>query len=490
MFLTAAIQAATRDPRDDFWYGDFGTITASGQRVTEESAMRTSVVFACVKVLAESLGQVPLILYEREGKIRRRATDHPLYPILHHRANTWQTAAEYREMMQGHLALRGNAYALMDWGSRGDIKQLIPLHPGRVTPERMDSGRIRYAVREEETITRGASVQYYSEDQIHHLRGLSSDGLVGLSPIGQARESVGIALAAQDYGARFFQNDAKPGGLIEHPGFFKDQAALDRFKRGWQESQTGVNRHKTAVLENGLKYKEVGMSNLDAQFLESRKFQVEDLARMFRMMLHMIGHTEKATTWGTGIEQLTIAFVVYTLGPWLVKWEQAILRDMITEPDDYYAEFLTDGLLRGDTKARYEAYASAIDHGWLTRNEVRIAENRNPLDGLDEPLQPLNMTSAGVDENTAARLAESEITELRAAYDPDKFGKFLSATKDIYAEHSKRLQLAYGISDLAASTLCEVSRNELANCGDVPALLDQWEDNRAESVARFVRAIK
>ncbi|MCP4304729.1 MAG: phage portal protein [bacterium] len=490
MFLTASITAGSPGPTDDFWYGNPGTVTASGVRVTEDSAMTTSVVYACVKVLAESVAQLPLPLYERDGDARMRVPDHPLYEILHDRPNGWQTAFEYREMMQGHLALRGNAYAIKDVNRRGEVEQLIPLHPGRVTPERMDSGRIRYAVRDPETTVRAGSTDHYAQDEIHHLRGLSSDGLVGLSPIGQARESVGMALAAQEYGARFFQNDAQPRGIIEHPGAFKDEPALNRFKAGWQEAQSGVNRHKTAILEYGLKYHEVGMSNQDAQFLETRSFQVEDLARMFRMMLHMIGHTEKATTWGTGIEQLTIAFVVYTLGPWLVRWEQAISRDLITRPERYYAEFLTDGLLRGDTTARHEAHGSAIDHGWKTRNEVRRAENLNPLDGLDEPLQPLNMTPAGADTETAARLVEAEITELRAAYTPKSEGKFIAATREIYTEHAKRLQLAFGISDLAADTLCQVSRNELKNSPDIHALLDHWEATRADGLARFVRSVK
>lgn len=489
MFLTATYHAESHGPTDDFWYNTIGPVTSSGMRVTEDSAMQVSVVFACIKVLAESVAQLPLIVYERDGESRKKAPDHPLYALLHDQANSWQTAFEYREMMQGHLALRGNAYAFKDLSRNGEVTQLIPLHPGRVTPERMDNGRIRYAVRNPETVARASGTQHYSQDEIHHLRGLSSDGLVGLSPIGQARETVGMTMAAQEFGARFFQNDAKPGGVIEHPGAFKSEADLKRFKQGWEESQSGVNRHKTAVLEHGLKYTEIGMSNEDAQFLETRKFQVEDVARVFRMMLHMIGHTEKATSWGTGIEQMTIAFVVYTLGPWLVRWEQAILRDMITKPDKFYAEFLTDGLLRGDTKARHDAHASAIVNGWKTRNEVRIQENMNPLDGLDDPLQPLNMTPAGADTEAAARLAESEITELRAAYDSEKEGSFIAATRDIYAEHSKRMQIAFGISDLAAGTLCEVSRNEIKNSSDIPALLDHWETTRAESLARFVRNV-
>lgn len=489
MFLTGKFGAAARgrDPGDDFWYSEVGLSTTAGVPVTEDNAMRTSAVFACVRVLAESVAQLPLILYERSGKGKERASTHPLYPIMRRSPNDQQTSYEFREMMQGHLALRGNAYALIEWTGSGRVGALVPQHPDRVEVEALPSGRIRYRVKTPETVTSAQQVRNYTSDEVFHLRGLSSDGVMGLSPITMARESVGMALAAEDYGARFFKNDARPRGVIQHPSHFKDQEAAKRFKKGWQKAHGGANRHKTAVLEDGMTYANIGMSNEDAQFIDVRKYQVNDLARIFRVPPHMIGDLERATF--TNIEHQGLEFVIHTLGPWLVRWEQAIGRDLIRRPDQYFVEHLVDGLLRGDIETRYKAYAVAVTNGWLTRNEVRRMENMNPLDGLDEPLTPMNMQQGrrATDNQAAERIAQREESELRAAFDPDHVGRFLSATREIYSGLSAEIQEAFDLSETAAMSYCETGRAAIKTSSDIARTLDGLAESRAVELENLVR---
>jgi len=488
-FLTGDIGATKRGDTDDFWYSNLGIKTASGARVTADRAMRTSAVFACVRVLAESIGQLPLHMYERVADGKRAVPNHLLEEVLAF-PNAWMAGGEFRELMQGHASLRGNAFALIELGPRGLVSDLWPQHPDSAEVDVLEGRRLRYTFKEPETVARAAQKYRYSQEEVFHLRGLSADGVLGLSPIAMMRESVGIALAAEEYGARFFQNDATGGLVIEHPGSFKDVEAIKRFKAGWQEQRTGVNRHKTAVLEGGAKVSQIGLTNKDSQFLESRKFQIADVARAFRVPLHMINELDRATN--NNIEHQSLEFVVHTLGPWLVKWEQAISRQLIGDRRRYFAEFLVDGLLRGDVKSRYEAYSTGINTGFLTRNEVRRKENYNPLDGLDEPLRPLNMTPEGQSEDvsreTAIRLVSEELSELRAAYSPDRIDAFIKATREIYSIHAKKLQESLGLSQLASMTYCEVGRQQIKESQDIPALLDNWEKTRAAELALFSRS--
>jgi HK97 family phage portal protein len=300
-------------------------------------------------------------------------------------------------MLQGHLALRGNAYNQIITNPRGEIIELVPIHPDRVRVELLRSGQFRYRVTDrfgDETIL--------PRGDVWHLRGLSSDGLLGMSPIELARESLGMALAAQEYGARFFANDAKPtGGWIEFPGSFKDAEAKKIFRESYQQAQSGSNRGKVLVLENGMKFHEVGVTNKDAQFLELRKFQITDIARLFRVPPHMIADLDRATF--SNIEQQSLEFVMHTMTPWAERWEAAIERDLIFENEDLEVEFDFANLMRGDAASRSAYYQSGIQNGWLTRNEARAAENLNPIVGLEQPLRPLNMV-----EESDAEESESE----------------------------------------------------------------------------------
>ena len=374
----------------DFWFEPVSARTSSGVRVTPDASLRLSAVYACVRILSETMASLPIVLYrKRVDGGKDRVTDHWLHTLLCRRPNRYQNPFEWREMLQGHLALRGNAYCQIITNPRGEIVELVPIHPDRVRMEILRSGEFRYRVTDrfgdEAVLPRG---------DVWHLRGLSSDGLMGMSPIELARESLGMALAAQDYGSRFFANDAKPtGGWIEFPGSFKDAEAKKIFRESYQAAQSGANRGKVLVLENGMKFHEVGVTNKDAQFLELRKFQITDIARIFRVPPHMIADLDRATF--SNIEQQSLEFVMHTMTPWAERWEASIGSELLLDGDDLEVEFDFANLMRGDAASRSAYYQSGIQNGWLTRNEARVAENLNPLEGLDEPLRPLNMVEEG-----------------------------------------------------------------------------------------------
>ena len=342
-----------RSAGGDFFFEPVAARSASGIQVSPDRALRLSAVYACVRILSETMASLPLVIYrQRADGGKDRVTDHWLYHLLARRPNRFQNPFEWREMLQGHLAMRGNAFCQIISNLKGEITELMPLHPDHVRMEVMDNGDFRYRVRmqsgDEMVIPRG---------QIWHLRGLSSDGLMGMSPIELARESLGMALAAQDYGARFFRNDAKPtGGWIEFPGAFKDAEAKRVFRDSYQAAQAGSNRGKVLVLENGMKFHEVGVTNKDAQFLELRKFQITDIARLFRVPPHMIADLDRATF--SNIEQQSLEFVMHTMTPWAERWEASIESDLMLDDDRLEIEFDFANLMRGDAASRSAYYQS------------------------------------------------------------------------------------------------------------------------------------
>jgi HK97 family phage portal protein len=391
-----------RSPWGDFWFEPVSVRSSTGLRVSPDAALRLSAVYACVRILSETLASLPLVLYRpRADGGKDRVTDHWLHSLLCRRPNRYQNPFEWREMLQGHLALRGNAYNQIVTNPRGEITELVPIHPDRIRIEILPSGEYRYRV-----IDRVGQETVLPRGRVWHLKGLSSDGITGMSPIELARESLGMALAAQDYGARFFANDAKPtGGWIEFPGSFKDAEAKRVFRESYQAAQSGAHRGKVLVLENGMKFHEVGVTNKDAQFLELRKFQITDIARLFRVPPHMIADLDRATF--SNIEQQSLEFVMHTMTPWAERWEASIESDLMLDGDDLEIEFDFANLMRGDAASRSAYYQSGIQNGWLTRNEARMAENLNPIEGLDEPLRPLNMVA----ETTAEDEEEESDTE-------------------------------------------------------------------------------
>lgn len=356
------------------------TPTYTGVSITTETAMRMTAVYACIRVLAESIASLPLFVYRRRSDGGKDlVTDHPLYRLLHLAPNPEQTSFNWREMTVGHLNTRGNAYSEIVRDQRGNVVELWPLNPAKVTPERAANGEIRFKYQNEKD-----RYTYFPYSQVLHIPGLQMSGLEGLSPIAQAREAIGLGLATEEYGARFFGNNSSPGGVLQVPieNKLKDQAR-ENLKKSWEDAHKGLSTaHKVAVLEGGIEWKQIGITGRDAQFLETRKYQTNEICRIFRVPPHMIGDLERATF--SNVEQQSIDFVVHTIRPWLVRIEQCFNTRLLRENEaDLFAEFKVDGLLRGDIKSRYDAYATAIQNKIMSPNEVRALENLNPYEGGD-----------------------------------------------------------------------------------------------------------
>lgn len=370
----------------------FGAPTAAGPSVSEESALRFGAVYACVRIIAEDIASLPLITYRQQGRSKERARDHPLYTVLHDLANPETTSFEWREMMISHLLLWGNAYSEIEYSRNGEVLALWPLRPDRMEEIRRNrQGQLEYGYRlPDQTMT------WLPWWRVHHIRGLGGDGIRGWSPIRlAARQAVGLGLAAEEFGARFFSNGARPGLLLKAPGKLSEKA-FARLQESFAAEHQGLsNAHRTKILEEGLDIVTVGIPPNEAQFLETRKFQVQEIARIFRVPPHLLADLDRATF--SNIEHQSLSYVIHTLRPWLVRHEQAIYRDLlfVEERRDYFVRYQVAGLLRGDTATRYAAYTTAINSGFMTRNEARELEDWNPIDGLDEPLVPMNMIEAG-----------------------------------------------------------------------------------------------
>lgn len=395
-----------------------GTKSATGKYVTPDTALQVSAVYACVRVLSETIASLPLHVYRRLDSGKARDADHYLYPLLHDAPNPEMTSFEFRETMMGHLCLRGNAYAEKVIDRVGRVKELWPLHPDRVTVERdKETRRLVYTV----TIQGEAKQFRLDSDRILHIRGLSGDGILGYNPIQLSKESIGLALATEEYGGRFFGNASRPGGVLEHPGKLGEEAAK-RLKKSFEEMHQGLEQsHRIAILEEGLKWHQIGISQDDAQYLQTRKFQVNDIARVFRVPPHLIGDLERATF--SNIEHSSIDFVVHTIRPWLVRWEQAIQQRLFDAGEvGHFVEFLVDGLLRGDVQSRYSAYATGRQNGWLSADDIRELENMNPLpDGQGKTyLLPLNMVPADQVTKNNAVMKQGDMGEEK---DIDEMGE-------------------------------------------------------------------
>lgn len=378
------------------WLIDFfggGEKTSSGVNITEYNAMKYTAFYAAVRVLSETLGSLPLILYRKtqDGKGKERATDHPLYKILHDRPNPEMTAMVFRETLMSHLLTWGNCYAQIVRNNGFEVAQLWPLRPDRMFPKR-SGGELIYEFHKP-----GGGIKIFQSGDILHIPGLSFDGLVGYSPVQMAKEALGLGKATEQFGSNYFGNGANPGGVLEHPGTLSD-TAFQHLQDSWSQRHQGLeNAHRPAILEEGTKWTSIGIPPEDSQFLETRKFQIEEIARIFRLPPHMIGDLEHATF--SNIEQQSLDFVTYSLHPWLERWEQAIEHKLLlpNEQENYYVEHLVDGLLRGDIKARYTAYNIGRNGGWLSVNDIRLKENMDPIEDGDQYLMPLNMVPVGTE---------------------------------------------------------------------------------------------
>lgn len=388
MFITQVRSQAAggdRSPFGDFFFQPIGLRTQSGARVTPATAMGNPDVGACVKVLSESFAIMPFELYQpnpKGGRAKRR--DHWLYRLIAKAPNRFQTPYEWRLMLMGHLALRGNAFCQITSNGRGEIVELLPLHPDRMAIEPLTNGSYRYVYTDQQ-----GKPQYFARQDIWHLRGLSDDGLMGLSPIAQAREAIGEGIAMQNYSSRFFANDARPGGWIEYPGQFANNEAKKKFRDSWQELQGGSNKGKVAVLERGMKFNELGLSNKDSQFIEARGLKTAEMARIFRVPPHKIMELSRATN--NNIEHQSIEFWTDTMLPCAGLWESSISFFLLGADSDLQPDFDHVSMMRGDGKSRAERIARLVLAGVMLRNEGREEEGLDPIEGLDEPMQPANM---------------------------------------------------------------------------------------------------
>ena len=422
--------------------------TTSGKAVTERSAMQMTAVYSCVRILAEAIAGLPIHLYKyKPDGGKEKAIDHPLYLLLHDEPNPEMSSFVFRETLMTHLLLWGNAYAQVIRNGKNEVIALYPLMPNKMNVDRDEHGQLYYEYQrsdDEAPTMKGSTVRLQPSDVLH-IPGLGFDGLVGYSPIAMAKNAIGMAIACEEYGAKFFLNGATPGGVLEHPGTIKDP---QRVRESWQSTFGGSgNSNKIAVLEEGMKYTPIGISPEQAQFLETRKFQINEIARIFRVPPHMVGDLEKSSF--SNIEQQSLEFVKYTLDPWVIRWEQSIQRTLLTpeEKKSYYVKFNVEGLLRGDYQSRMNGYAIGRQNGWMSANDIRELENldRIPADeGGDLYLingNMLPMREAGAFANTTnndgKEDSENEEQEVLGVEESDSNGDS-SGGEDALSERNHR----------------------------------------------------
>ena len=350
--------------------------SSAGKNVNERSAMQMTAVYACVRILSEAIAGLPLHMYRyKDEGGKEKAIDHTLYHLLHDEPNPEMTSFVFRETLMTHLLLWGNAYAQIIRNGKGEVIALYPLMPNRMEVNRDSNGMLYYVYQKssDDAPTLEGSSVILSPSEVLHVPGLGFDGLVGYSPIAMAKNAIGLSMAAEEYGAKFYANGAAPSGVLEHPGVLKDPAKV---RDSWNAAFGGSsNSHKVAVLEEGLKYTPISISPNEAQFLETRKFQIDEIARIFRVPPHMVGDLEKSSF--SNIEQQSLEFVKYTLDPWVVRWEQSLSRALLseTEKKSYFFKFNLEGLLRGDYQSRMQGYSIGIQNGFMCPNDVRELEN-------------------------------------------------------------------------------------------------------------------
>lgn len=535
-----SMRAAMPGPLDPWWYGPVGRTSSAGISVTPESAMAVSTVFACISLLSETLGglsfQVCLHHSGDDGEWDEPDKRHPLWNVIHEYPNPWQTSREWREMGTAHLLLRGNCYCLIIPGLRGSVDMIVPLNPDRMKVTQLPNYRLRY----DYTTQNGQKVPY-NQEEILHLRGLSLDGIVGVSVIEYARHSIGLSIAEETAGGGIFTN----GGVF-HYALETDRKLGTEGRKNLRESWRGLHAgagkaHNPPVLEDGLKIHELGMNLNDSQWIEGRGFQAVDICRFFRTPPHMVGILDRSTF--NNIEQMGLDFVTYTLRPWCGRWTDSGRRDLLQDPA-YILKLDTDSLIKSDRLSRYNAHNLGLNGGWLTRNEVRREEGLKPIEGGDTALEPLNMAPAGsrdqatqeppqqdqpkepqgqvpppeppddteqvqatfvpLMEDAAARIVEREIKGLesrgaKAETDRTRFDTW--ATNEFYPKH--REYVARVLAPIAqawhtrggnavdpeqvAIAITVASLKDLYG-NFVPSVLERWAADKAEGVSQTIQA--
>jgi HK97 family phage portal protein len=517
MFLAQDIAASGRGPTDDFWYLPV-RYGAGGTRPSVAAALAVPAMYACALVLGQDIGKLPCQLFRKDGRSRAAATDHPLYRLIHRRPNRWQTAFQWRQMMQWHLMLRYNAYSRIYYDRRGRVEELVPLHPDRVTVERgMGADGVvtfRYRYRPE-----SGSEIILVRGEMFHVRGLSSDGIEGFSPLDYQGGSVSEALAAQNYSRRNMENDARPGGVLEWEGHFKSDEERAAFRASWHAAQGGANVGKTAVLERGMQFKEIKVSNADLQLVDQRKLKGYDIAAINRMPPHKIGLMERATF--SNIEHQSIEYATDTMQPWCTNWEQELSAQLLTEKEQedeqLYFEFNMNALLRGDAKARGELYGKLFSVGAMSPNDIRERENENPIDDGDRYYVPVNMVpsdrvddvvdkggnksaapgSGGEDKSNAraraleqaaaARVVRKEAAALRKIAPGDGY---LKRVEEFYRDHISFVEDVMQVDAATAMAYCAMRADTIAAAAD--GRMDQdtfWREFDARGPAELLACI-
>jgi len=414
----------------------------SGVRIDPESSLKSTVILACVRVLSSSVAGLPLHLYRRlPGGGKEVARENPLYNVLHASPNSWQTTYEWRETLMLHLLTHGQAFCEIT-GAGADT-QLIPLHPSRMKVERVENGRLRYRYREE---AGGETV--YAQDAIMHLRWLSDDGVNGMVPVEIASDAIGLARALEIHGATFFGNGARPGVILSTDQELSPEAA-EMTRRQWERAHRGPEQsHRTAVLQGGLKVNELGGNNQEAQYLEARRFAVEECCRIYGVPPHLVGDLSRSSY--SNIEQQSLDYLQNGLAPWLRRIELAIGRDLLTD-DSLFVEFDTRGLLRADATGRAAYYQTLWNLGVASVNEIRAWENLNPVDGGDTRFVQLNMTTLDkaaevveepetvVEEIVVDEAAPAEADEAPQIADVSLNGAQVSSLLEIIAQYNAGL---------------------------------------------------
>jgi len=499
---------------DPFWFSAGGLPGVSGVRVSSVSAMQLSVAYACDRVLSETIAQLPLFVYERrqEDDGRDKNTNIDIFRLLHDQPNPNMTSYVFRRLQQHHINMRGNAYAELEFAPNGRIDTIWPLHPDRITVQLMRDRMLRYIYND--PFTRQQRI--ILDGNMFHLKGYSDDGLIGLNPVHLQRNALGNAMAGRAYDGRFFKNDAQVPAVVSMAAGFESSKDRTQWLKDWNERHQSGKQHSIELLEFGATYTPTAMSNVDAQFLEGMKYRDNDIARIFKVQPHKVGILDRATL--RNIEEQNLEFVQNTILPIAVNWEQGIKKDMIIE-DDIFAEFLVEALLRGNVKAQTEAGFKAIMGGWRNRNEQRQLENRNPVDGLDEFLEPVNVRDAGsgtVDENgivamtrrekslamrAAMRIVNKEVVATRKAHSkyitqsdgPDMEG-FEGWLKDFYEGHGEFVSDVMVMKKDDAERYAEGGKNAIigavvaeshGHINMVKNLMDVWEIDRASSLANM-----
>jgi HK97 family phage portal protein len=499
--LARLLRPQALDALDDRWYtsAPYAATAYSGVSVTAGTALMSSAVWSCVRLIAESVATMPIILYRRQSDGgKRRAPEHPLYDLLHDDPNELQSAFTWKRFMMVQALLYGNAYSRIVPGARGAVDRLEPIHAEMMRIEYLADGGIRYMERNPTT----GQEQAVNVEDIFHLPGLSLDGIGGLSLVQYARESIGLALAAEGYSAKFYSQGAQPGGVLKTPGKLSP-TGYDRLKQSWQDHHAGpANWHKPAILEEGVEWVQMGMTHQDAELIAQLDWSAGDIARFFNVPLHMIQLMTKSTSWGSGIEEMGIQFVTFTLLPWVKNWEQLITKKLIVARQAYFAEFLLDSLMRGKLTERYQAYGMGRQWGWLSVNDVRRLENMNPIEDGDGYMMPLNMTELGTPppepapapqppqqrervsghyhlllHEAACRVVRKEIAALgKAAKRCEDDAAWCEAVAEFYADHAAFVAATLRICHADAQRYVDEQQAALIERG--AAAMDDWETAR------------